>query len=631
MALRSAPTLQSGRNFFVSSDNGTTTPLPIPYQDFWDINSVPNFTLTQVYEITDMTEYQGRVIYINKTQNTLGGTIRLQLPGGYTFSSTGTQTFDFPDDPTTLIISISTSPVVAVQVGSPGNGTPILSNTSFRACVDPTSNPDPTTNGLVVPTGAPEFQLPLLITDPGLGIAKPYIDDSNADYSIEADYFVINNAGRFCVAFTLIILGYIDQTLPIIAQILRRGQTINTAPPITGDFTMALNDVTAYPPFARAWVLNGSANCDLDPGEELILAILPNNSSKDIVIQLPSNISVTRIDSDAYQGPAGSPGGYNINYQVPNSVIGGMNIYEIESGDRTSGVSCSPNITQVQANGLIQLNSGTGTVEVTNLPLAATGNVLYYNTVTKAVTYAPPPSSITSLTGDVVAIGPGAAATTISNSAVTVNKIANNAVSLNKLATVSGNTLLGNTTGGIANVQQFAVSTNSIVGRPTAGNLNGGIVIGTGLTMNTELTVSTRVHRRIINTYNPLTVNAGASGNFNNANAGSIAGGNIPTTPGETLLFTWWFSTPGSANITLNFGTSVLLPGTISGKLDLYLCLLNITVPATTLFAYSICNGNQIATGTVTLDLASFPIATSISVASATNNVTNYAVNASKL
>lgn len=122
MSLRPAPLLQSERSFSVSSDNGTTTPLPVPYNDFWDINTVPNAGLTQVYQITNISEYQGRVIYVNKTQNTAGGTVRLSLPGGYTFSSTGTQNYDFPDAPTQLIISISTSAVVAIQTGGSGVG-----------------------------------------------------------------------------------------------------------------------------------------------------------------------------------------------------------------------------------------------------------------------------------------------------------------------------------------------------------------------------------------------------------------------------------------------------------------------------------------------------------------------------
>lgn len=117
-----SPLLQVPRSVVASNDNGTNTPLPLPYEDFWDLNSVPNAGLTQVYQITNIAQYQGRVIYVNKTQNTAGSTIRISLPGGYTFSSTGTQNYDFPDAPTQLIISISTSAVVAIQTGGSGVG-----------------------------------------------------------------------------------------------------------------------------------------------------------------------------------------------------------------------------------------------------------------------------------------------------------------------------------------------------------------------------------------------------------------------------------------------------------------------------------------------------------------------------
>lgn len=129
MSLQLCPTplLQSPRTVITSNDDGTTTPLPIPYQDFWDINSVPNAGLTQVYRIVNMAEYQGRVIYINKTQDTTGGTIRLSLPGGYTFSSTGSQDYDFTDAPSCIILTISTSPIVSIQAGDP-SANPTLIN-----------------------------------------------------------------------------------------------------------------------------------------------------------------------------------------------------------------------------------------------------------------------------------------------------------------------------------------------------------------------------------------------------------------------------------------------------------------------------------------------------------------------
>jgi len=57
---------------------------------------------------------------------------------------------------------------------------------------------------------------------------------------------------------------------------------------------------------------------------------------------------------------------------------------------------------------------------------------------------------ITALTGDVTATGPGSAASTIANDAVTTAKILNSNVTLAKLASIADATLLGNNTGGSA-------------------------------------------------------------------------------------------------------------------------------------------------------------------------------------
>lgn len=115
--LRPTPLLQELRSVKTSSDNGTVTPLPVPYTDFWDINSVPNAGLTLTYSVTNITEYQGRITYINKTQDTTGGTIQLTLPGGYSFSSTGNSTLVLPNEPAAFVLVFSTSSIVAVLNG----------------------------------------------------------------------------------------------------------------------------------------------------------------------------------------------------------------------------------------------------------------------------------------------------------------------------------------------------------------------------------------------------------------------------------------------------------------------------------------------------------------------------------
>lgn len=121
LQLKPAPLLQGGRSISTSSDNGTVTPLPIPFTDFWDLNSQPNAGLTLTYIANNISEYQGRVILINKTRNTAGSTVRLQLPGGYTFNVTNSQFYTFPDAPIALSLAFSASPIVMIQY--PGSNT----------------------------------------------------------------------------------------------------------------------------------------------------------------------------------------------------------------------------------------------------------------------------------------------------------------------------------------------------------------------------------------------------------------------------------------------------------------------------------------------------------------------------
>jgi len=177
---RPSPLLQETRSLTVSSDNGLVTPLPMPFSDLWDINSVPGAGLTLEYTISNISQYQGRIIYINKTQDTTGSTIELTLPGGYVFSSSGTSTLLFPDEPATLALVFSASPIVSVMSGVGGGGISVSPRqSSARINVDPTSNQDPTTNGLLLPAGTTEFRMPITIVDQGLGIANPYVDDPN--------------------------------------------------------------------------------------------------------------------------------------------------------------------------------------------------------------------------------------------------------------------------------------------------------------------------------------------------------------------------------------------------------------------------------------------------------------------
>jgi len=107
----------SSRSVYTSADDGTVTPLAMPYTDYWDLNTIPNAGLTQVYRVTAMSNYRGRILYINKTQNTAGATVRLNLPAGNTFSTSGTADYDFTDAPACIVLAFSLNSIVMVMTG----------------------------------------------------------------------------------------------------------------------------------------------------------------------------------------------------------------------------------------------------------------------------------------------------------------------------------------------------------------------------------------------------------------------------------------------------------------------------------------------------------------------------------
>lgn len=335
---RPSPLLQETRSLTVSSDNGLVTPLPMPFSDLWDINSVPGAGLTLEYIISNISQYQGRIIYINKTQDTTGSTIELALPGGYVFSSSGTSTLLFPDEPATLALVFSASPIISVMSGVGGGGISVSPRqSSARINVDPTSNQDPITNGLLLPVGTAEFSMPLTVATQSLGIADPYIDDPNADYTVGANTLEINNTGNYNISLMIALVGSAVKTAPAIAQVLRQGETIFTAPPIcTGAVQTQSGDVGPFGPYTKGWFLSGSANAHLVAGDILILSILPNNPTDDNVITLTSNISICRIDDKGIVGPQGPPG------PTPDAFENGVFQAALNPGINFTNLDCSP-------------------------------------------------------------------------------------------------------------------------------------------------------------------------------------------------------------------------------------------------------------------------------------------------
>ncbi len=184
---------------------------------------------------------------------------------------------------------------------------PLAANSSFRLNVDPISNVDPTTGGLLIPAGSSQFQMPLTSTSSGLGIASAYINDSLSDYTVNSNYVKVNHGGDFCASFESIILGTVLPSDPIVVQILKNGQTIFTHPAVCADSKFDPSPVSGSA-YNKAWMLSASSNCVFADNDEVAVCILPNNAGADMALQLPSNFSLHRVDEQAFQGATGMTG-----------------------------------------------------------------------------------------------------------------------------------------------------------------------------------------------------------------------------------------------------------------------------------------------------------------------------------
>ena len=181
---------------------------------------------------------------------------------------------------------------------------------SLRANVNPVSNPDPFTNGLIIPMGTGQFDLPLTVAPIGLGIADPYIYDPEGDFTVGVDSITINTTGYYSISADIVILGSVDKINPCMFQILLQGQSIFTAPPACFDVSQASSDIVTMIPYNKGWSLSGTANATLQAGQILTCRMLLNNPTDDNVIEIVSAVSIARIDNKfmSLVGPAGPPG-----------------------------------------------------------------------------------------------------------------------------------------------------------------------------------------------------------------------------------------------------------------------------------------------------------------------------------
>lgn len=105
----------------------------------------------------------------------------------------------------------------------------------YRLNVDPTSNPDPSTGGLIVTaasTAGFNFPIPLSGNQSGLSIGSPFIDDPDNHLSFSGSTITCNKAGKYRMSIQLGILSnLVTPDNILISQIVPIAQNIFAGPP----------------------------------------------------------------------------------------------------------------------------------------------------------------------------------------------------------------------------------------------------------------------------------------------------------------------------------------------------------------------------------------------------------------
>lgn len=109
------------------------------------------------------------------------------------------------------------------------------SNAVYRLNIDPTSNPDPNINGLIVTaatTATYNYALPLSSNQNFLGIANSISHDPNNHLSFDGTTITCNKSGNYSFSIQLAVLGNLITPGNIcIAQVIPVAQTIFGGPP----------------------------------------------------------------------------------------------------------------------------------------------------------------------------------------------------------------------------------------------------------------------------------------------------------------------------------------------------------------------------------------------------------------
>ena len=200
------------------------------------------------------------------------------------------------------------------NVTAPAN--PIDSCT-YRISIDPTSNPEPFVQGLVVDSTSTHpgtFNIPLTISPLGLGLAETYLYDPTGFLSVGADTITVLKS---CVVYASVSLGILSNEVTpnnfFNAQLLHNGQAVFTAPPgmqAGGAFGVNLTPTPVGGLYNRGGFDCGSGILTLTQGDVLALVFYLQYDS--CVITLTSAISITMLTQTTVNGvPIPGPPGSN--------------------------------------------------------------------------------------------------------------------------------------------------------------------------------------------------------------------------------------------------------------------------------------------------------------------------------
>jgi len=147
MAFRAGPPLQSLRLTEITNNTGPG-PYNLPMADFWECRDNPTVG-NIVYNVPNMANYNGRVIYITKTMDTTGtgNNISILLPAGNVFLPSGTDTLTLPDPAFSGILTFNGTTDVGFSFGPQGAVNSVVNDAA--GFIDLVENPGSNANIII--------------------------------------------------------------------------------------------------------------------------------------------------------------------------------------------------------------------------------------------------------------------------------------------------------------------------------------------------------------------------------------------------------------------------------------------------------------------------------------------------